>query len=192
MVKEAPSSWVKFGTLKPGDKFHDCIDPGQPTQFVKMYGSGNWAANLDTGVNSYHSDDEFVYPIDAGWIAELACYGFKISDELKAKGHRDILAYVFSQTEARKANDHWRKEIEKYLPQFGVMSFSGAERIIRWLFERVTINKDDNALARELKAIEESPGLTDDEKIRSRLETLFPNLRGNANVESKDNPVSDM
>src|SRR5437899_3080055 len=101
-----PEEWVKFETLKPGAKFHDCVESSPPVQFVKLQtlpGSTANAANLDTGEQVCVRDDEFVYRIDAGWVGELACYGFKISEELKAKGHRAILGHVFSQCEADKA-----------------------------------------------------------------------------------------
>jgi hypothetical protein len=184
-MRTAPQGWVKFETLKNGAKFHDHIGGGSfggIIQFIKIEQCfGLNAVRLDNGVAAIYAKDEFVYPIDTGWIVELECYGIKLPKEMKEKqDHREIVAYIFSQCEARKEGHRWRTAIEKYFPQLGIMSFSGAERTIQWLMERVTVKADEAALAAELIAIENSPGLTDDEKVRSRLETLFPNLRKKA------------
>jgi hypothetical protein len=145
-----PEGWVEFSTLKSGAKFHNIVGDGSPTQYVKLVcapfdektthlSKGSRprnAVNTDTGKLVRIDENEFVYPIDAGWIAEISCYGIEIPDEIKAKGHRAILAHVFSQCESRKADNRWREEIEKYYPELGMMSWSGAERTIAWLMER--------------------------------------------------------
>lgn len=70
-------------------------------------------------------------------MAELKCYGFKISEELAAQGHRDILAYVMRHTEGTKANNTWRQEIANHFPSLNLMSFSGPQATIRWLMRQI-------------------------------------------------------
>jgi hypothetical protein len=100
---QPPKGWVEFSTLLPGAKFHNAVESGLPTQCIKLQDSvqsdvgGVNAVNLDTGGLVWIDSDEFVWPIDWGWISEISCYGIEISDEIKAKGHRAILAHVFSQ-----------------------------------------------------------------------------------------------
>ena len=136
-----PAGWVKFETLQPGAKFHNVERPGMPTQYIKLQSdTGTYAVNTDNGLPVVFDLDEFVYPVDNGWIAELACFGFK-KEELEARmaqgGHRAVIAYVMTNCEARKADNRWRKEIEKYFPHLAVMSFAGAKRTIEWLMEQV-------------------------------------------------------
>lgn len=185
-----PEGWVKFETLEPGDTFHDIGAGGRVIQYIKtklvlgaidvrngpIYNS----VDLDTGRHFQIAADEFVFPVKAGWLAELACYGFVIPKKVQEEGHREIIAYVMSHTEARKANDNWRKEIEKYLPQLGFMSFGGAERTIRWLMDHVEIKSEHDALTNKLKAIRDSD-LPDEQKATERIETMFPKLKGSRN-----------
>jgi hypothetical protein len=186
-----PEGWVKFETLKPGAKFHNVEGPGLPTQYLKLQSeTGTYAANLDNGLPVLFDLDEYVYPIDTGWVAELAGYGFKISEKLQRKGYRAIIAHVMSHCEARKADERWRKEIERYFPQLAVMSFSGPKRTIEWLMDRVIPKDDDAQLANKLTAIEASD-LPPDQKARARLEAMFPNLRGDSGEqEHRDEPGS--
>ena len=132
----APEGWVPFSTLNPGEKFHNVVGPGLPTQYVKLQTVPDNAVNTDTGELVHIDEDEYVWSIDSSWIAEISCYGIKIPDEIKAKGHRAILAHVFSQCESRKADNRWREEIEKYYPELRFMSFCGPQRVIAWLVER--------------------------------------------------------
>lgn len=132
-----PKGWVKFSTLKSGEKFHDILEHGRPVQFIKVVEHGRRnAVNFQTGEHYTFDQDEFVYPTDAGWIAELECYG-KIPDEVKQQGHQAIIAHVFQRSEGRKVDWAWRAEIEKYYPSLGVMSFVGAKATIKWLMEQV-------------------------------------------------------
>jgi hypothetical protein len=131
-----PEGWVKFSTLKEGEKFHD-IFRGQPVQFIETVPEGECnAVNFETGSHYLFDQDEFVYPTDAGWIAELECYG-KIPDEVKKQGHKAIIAHIFQNSEGRKADWRWRAEIAKYYPSIQLMSFSGAGQCIKWLLEEV-------------------------------------------------------
>jgi len=132
---------VKFGTLKPGAKFHNVERPGMPTQYIKLQSdTGTYAVNTDNGLPVTFDLDEFVYPVDNGWIAELACFGFE-KDQLEARmaegGHRSVIAYVMSNCEARKESWRWRKEIEKHFPGLAVMSFAGPKPTIEWLMKQV-------------------------------------------------------
>ena len=136
-----PEGWVKFETLKPGAKFHNVERPGLPTQYIKLQSdTGTYAFNTDNGLPVTFDLDEFVYPVDNGWIAELACFGFKkeaLEKQMAEGGHRAVVAYVMSNCEARKADNRWRTEIEKYYPSLAVMSFAGAKRTIQWLMEQI-------------------------------------------------------
>lgn len=147
------ANWVKFKTLKSGDKFHvirsipceNCNGTGEvecdlrphrepgpepdilyvmappdkasfpctvcsgsgvvsypPLQYIKTLNE-EWACNLETGELNYFDDDESVYPIDVGWVAELNCYGFKIPRDLT--GPREVLAYIFSRWDVRKNDE---------------------------------------------------------------------------------------
>lgn len=132
-----PQGWVKFSTIKPGEKFHDILQQGRPVQFIKtVQHADRNAVNFQTGEHYTFDQDEFVYPTDAGWIAELECYG-KIPDEVKQQGHQAIIAHIFQRSEGRKADWAWRAAIEKYYPSLGLMSFSGPDRTIKWLMEQV-------------------------------------------------------
>lgn len=132
-----PECFVKFETLRPGDTFHDIID-SKTVQFVKLLrrpSSPFNAVKLDTGEQVNLDEDEFVHPVNVGWVAEIECYGIKIPPEIKGKDHKHIVAYLFSQTEARKENDAWRAELTKYVPSLGHMSFCGPARTVRWVME---------------------------------------------------------
>ncbi len=134
-----PEGWVKFSTLKPGEKFHDIKGQGRPVQYLKISVADTEVMNAVeflTGTLVPFADDEFVYPTDAGWIAELECYG-KIPDEVKRQGHQAIIAHIFQRSEGRKVDWAWRAAIEKYYPSLGLMSFSGPDRTIKWLMEQV-------------------------------------------------------
>jgi hypothetical protein len=96
--------------------------------------------------------------------------------EIKPATPENIVLHI--SREFHKIHNYWRQEIEKYLPQLTIMSFGGPEQIIKWLFERVDIKPEHAELAKKLKEIEKSD-LSDDQKTYARLETLFPNLRGN-------------
>lgn len=145
-----PQGWVKVGTLNPGDKFHDIGPDGQPIQYVKLElvipVSGPLpkfnAVSLHDGKQRAIDPDEYVFPIDAGWVAELRCYGFKFSEELLAQGHRAILAYVMARTESRKEHNAWRAELTKYCPSLAIMSFAGHKRIVSWVMEQLGIKED--------------------------------------------------
>jgi len=142
---QPPPGWVKFETLPPGAKFHNVERPGLPTQYIKLQSdTGTYAVNTDNGLPVTFDLDEFVYPVDNGWIAELACFGFKkdaLQEKMAEGGHRAVVAYVMSNCEARQADHRWRTEIEKYFPHLAVMSFAGAKRTIEWLMEQV-VKKD--------------------------------------------------
>src|SRR5208283_3036624 len=89
-----PTGWVKFETLEPGTTFHEVIQ-GQPVEFIKVKNFGgvwnDYAVNLTTGELAHFDYDDFVYPVNTGWLTELQCYGVKIPDEIKAKGHKAII-----------------------------------------------------------------------------------------------------
>jgi hypothetical protein len=139
MKDHAPPGWVKFDTLEGGDTFHDSY-VGHIVQFMKFKNSSPGicfnAVNLDTGEPVMVSCDEFVYPVNAGWVAEIRNYGIEISDKVEKKGHKAVLNCLFQQCEARKANDKWREELTKYCPSLGICSFAGPERVVKWVMER--------------------------------------------------------
>ena len=119
-----PEGWIKFENLEPGKTFHEIID-GRPVEFIKLQipvvtgllGAKSYnAVNLGTGELVEFDSDEFIWPIDAGWLAEISCYGVDIPEEIKVQGHKRILAHVFNQCEARKANNRWTEEVAKYFP----------------------------------------------------------------------------
>lgn len=60
---QPPDSWVPFGNLKPGDKFHDIYD-GKIIQFVKIQSNKENAVSLQDGKLWTIEEDEYV---DAGW-----------------------------------------------------------------------------------------------------------------------------
>lgn len=180
MKDTAPRGWVRFHTLNDGETFHDVGPGGKIIQYIKVspaHCDPYNVVDLRTGEHGWFDNDDFVYPVKAGWVAELECYGFKISEELEQEGHQAILAYVMSCCDSRKANDHWRAEIEKYLPQLGFMSFAGAQRTIRWLMDHVEIKPEYDAQTNKLKAIGDSD-MPEDKKAMARIETMFPKLKG--------------
>ncbi len=138
-----PEGWVPFSTLKNGDKFHDIGPKGQPVQYMKVspaHCDPYNAVDLEHGQHEAFDAEEFVYPINTGWIAEIECYG-KLPDEVKAGGHRAIIAHIFRQ--AQQGDWRWRDEISKYLPSIGVMSFLGPKNTIKWVFDRVKLSDED-------------------------------------------------
>jgi hypothetical protein len=66
-----PEGWVEFSTLKSGEKFHNIVGPGMPTQYVKLMATRLEmsefepfnAVNTDTGDQVFIDPGEFVYPI---------------------------------------------------------------------------------------------------------------------------------
>jgi hypothetical protein len=142
VMKEAPDCWVKFPTLNPGDTFHDILSDGQPHKFVKIQtlSSAN-AILLENGEPSIFSDDEFVYPVDAGWISELNCF-VKLPEDIQKKEPRDIIAYVMRECDATKVSNQWRNELTKYVPSLAVMSFCGPARVVGWVMQQIGKKKE--------------------------------------------------
>jgi hypothetical protein len=157
-----PDGWVQFFTLPAGAKFHDIGPKGQPIQYMKVdmpNGDLN-AADLESGQLQAFDDTEFVYPINTGWIAEIECYG-KLPDEVKAGGHRAIIAYIFRQ--AQQGDWRWRDEISKYLPGINVMSFLGPKSTVKWLFDRVKLTDEDVKHAQQWREALKKQGVNPDE-----------------------------
>jgi hypothetical protein len=134
--------WVKFETLEPGTTFHDIID-GQSVEFIKIKDIDTYlietrnATNLETGDLVLFDKNEFVYPINTGWLTELQCYGINIPDEIKAQGHKAIIRHIFQFCEGRRVDEEWRTEVTKYLPSLGMMSWSGPYRTVSWMVKQM-------------------------------------------------------
>ena len=142
-----PQGWVEFRTLKPSATFHDVID-GRTVKFVKVkYDAGHLAVNLQTGEITEFEADEFVYPVDAGWVAELRNYmgGVGIPKELEDEGPVAVLTHVFNHCDARKVDDAWRAELTRYVPSLGFMSFVGAKRVVDWVMERLGVKPSNES-----------------------------------------------
>ena len=114
-MKEQVPGWVKFETLAPGAKFHNVERVGIPTQYIKLQSDpGTYAVNTDSGQLVIFDLDAFVFPVDNGWISELACYDFQkeeLERQMAEGGHRSVVAYVMSHCAARKADLRWRKAV---------------------------------------------------------------------------------
>lgn len=110
--------------------------------------------------------------IDKDWRDALA--GYIRDEKLLAEGTPEEIITKFMQM-VREVDWRWREEIEKYIPQLGVMSFAGPKATIRWLMERVEIKPEDAKLTANLLAIEAS-SIPEDDKIDQRLQAIFPNL----------------
>lgn len=165
-----PKSWVKFEDLKPGTTFHEIIQ-GQPVEFIKLNTDDTvWVAvNLTTGELVHFDYDDFVYPVNTGWLTELQCYGVKIPDEIKAKGHKAIITHIFNECEYRKADDAWREEVTKYFPSLGMMSWSGPHRTIPWMLKQI-FEADERERAEIQQRMEEQKRIRKDEQEKYRKE----------------------
>ena len=134
MEDHAPPGWIKFSQLECGKTFHDYV--GHIVQNIKLQDNVNFnAVNLETGEPVNIDLDEFIYPVSAGWVAEIRNHGIKISDEMEKQDHKVILNYLFQQCEARKANDRWREELTKYCSSLAMCSFAGPERVVKWVMD---------------------------------------------------------
>ena len=69
---------------------------------------------------------------DKEWRNALECYGWKVTGTPEEVVRKMMQEY-------QKLDWHWQEEIAKYLPQIGVMSFSGPSYTIKWLMDRVDI-----------------------------------------------------
>ena len=147
-----PDCFQRFGDMKPGTQFRN-IEPIKDDKFshltkhvhyvkiedAKIYiNETENAVCIDTGKLVHFDDDEYFYPVDAGWIAEIECY-MPLPEGIKKKPIDEIITYIFNHTQARQAHDAWHKEVEKYFPHVGALSFCGPKAYIGYIMKHVRL-----------------------------------------------------
>lgn len=86
---------------------------------------------------------------DLKWREAFSGYMHSDRDLVMNGSPKEIINKVMGYL--RETDCRWREEIEKYLPQIGMMSFLGPQCTMKWLMERVDIKEPDKTLADKIK-----------------------------------------